>query len=225
MRTIPPVGRLCSIAIISASLFGCDTAAVLAPPPPLRAASASNFAIDVEFAESLDKLSAQDASHYQVYSSGGGSPAIVLQAQLIDSLYGRVVRLYLQDPVLGSLADSAIYTVQTSDVISLAGKSTGRRSIEIRTGLNYTTPMRDLLAQRCNSCHGPARADGLYRTDSYSALFDPGTSPTPNVIAGDPRCLLVVKTEPSNSMFRLGGLTFLDSEIIRNWVVSYLARE
>jgi len=222
---VPRAWRVSSIAAIAANLLGCNTAAVLAPPPPLRAASASNFAVDVEFAEPLDKPSAQDASHYQVYpASGAGSPAIVLQAQLIDSLYGRVVRLYLQDPVQGSLPDSAMYIIQSSGVISLAGKSTGTRSVEIRTGLNYSTPMQDLFTQRCNSCHGPVRADGLYQTDSYSALFGPGTSPTSNVIAGDPNCLLVVKTKPSNSMFRLGGLTFLDSEIIRNWVVSYLAR-
>jgi len=36
--------------------------------------------------------------------------------------------------------------------------------------------------------------------------------------------ILVVKTKPSNSMFRLGNLTFLDSDIVSNWVVSYQAR-
>lgn len=226
MRPGPRAWKPFSVAVIAAHLLGCNTAAVLAPPPPLRAASASAFAIDLEFAEPLDKPSAQDASHYIVYpSSGSGSPALVLQAELIDSLYGRVVRLLLQDPLQGFLPDSAMYTIQTSGVISLAGKSTGTRTVEIRTGLNYNTPLRDLFAQHCNSCHGPATEDGLYRTDSYSALFGPGTSPTPNLISGDPNCLLVVKTKPSNSMFRLGGLTFLDSEIIRNWVVSYTARE
>jgi len=216
---------LLPIAAITASLFGCNTAAILAPPPPLRAASASNLAIDVEFAEPLDKASAQDPSHYLVYpTNGSGSPASVLQAALIDTLYGRVVRLSLQDPVQGFLPDSANYTIQATAVITLAGRSTGTRSVEIRTGLNYDTPMQSLLTLHCNSCHGPVRADGTYRTDSYNELFAPGTSPTPNVIAGDPNCLLVVKTKPSNSMFRLGRLTFLDSEIIHNWVVSYQAR-
>jgi len=216
---------LLPIGAIAASFLGCNTAAVLAPPPPLRAASASNLAIDVEFAEPLDKAYAQDASHYLVYpTDGSGSPAAVLQAALIDTLYGRVVRLSLQDPAQGFLPDSTDYTIQTSGVITLAGKSTGARSVEIRTGLNYDTPMQSLLTLHCNSCHGPVRVDGSYRTDSYGALFDPGTSPTPNVIAGDPNCLLVVKTKPSNSMFRVGGLTFLDSEIIHNWVVSYQAR-
>ena len=225
MRSIPRACMILPMAAITATFLGCNTAAVLAPLPPLRAASASNLAIDVEFAEPLDKTSAQDASHYLVYPSGGsGSPASVQQAALIDTLSGRVVRLFLQDPVQGFLPDSTDYTIQTSAVITLAGKSTGSRSVVIRTGLNYDTPMQNLFALHCNSCHGPARADGTYRTDSYSALFGPGTSPTANVIAGDPNCLLVVKTKPSNSMFRLGNLTFLDSDIVRNWVVSYQAR-
>lgn len=225
MRPIPRAWTLLPIAAIAAGFLGCNTAAVLAPPSPLRAASASNLAIDVEFAEPLDKTSAQDISHYLVSpTSGTGSPAIVQQAALIDTLYGRVVRLYLQDPVQGFLPDSTDYTIQTSGVITLAGASTGTRSVAVRTGLNYNTPMQNLFALHCNSCHGSAIADGSYRTDSYSALFAPGTSPTPNVIAGDPNCLLVVKTKPSNSMFRLGNLTFLDSEIIHNWVVSYQAR-
>jgi hypothetical protein len=216
---------LLPIAAVTASFLSCNTAAILAPPPPLRAASASNLAIDVEFAEPLDKASAQDSSHYLVYpTNGSGSPASVLQAALIDTLYGRVVRLFLQDPVQGFLPDSTDYTIQTSAVITLAGTSTGTRSVVVRTGLNYDTPMQNLFALHCNSCHGPAIADGTYRTDSYSALFGPGTSPAPNVIAGDPNCLLVVKTKPSNSMFRRGNLTFLDSEVIRNWVVSYQAR-
>ncbi|HYQ96474.1 MAG TPA: hypothetical protein VER38_05640 [Candidatus Eisenbacteria bacterium] len=224
MRPVPRAWIVLPIAAITASYLGCNTAAVLAPRPALRAASASNLAIDVEFAESLDKTSAQDASHYLVYPTGSGSPASVVQAALIDTLYGRVVRLSLQDPVQGFLPDSTDYAIQTSAVITLAGKSTGTRSVVIRTGLNYDTPMQNLFAIHCDSCHGPARVDGSYRTDTYSALFGPGTSPSPNVIAGDPNCLLVVKTKPSNSMFRLGNLTFLDSEIIHNWVVSYQAR-
>jgi len=225
VRSVPQPWILLPIAGIAASFLGCNTAKVLAPPPPLRAASASNLAIDVEFAEPLDKNSAQEASHYLVYpTTRSGAPATVRQAALIDSLYGRVVRLYLQDPAQGFLPDSTDYTIQTSAVITLAGKPTGTRSVVMRTGLNYGTPMQDLLTIHCNSCHGPGRADGGYRTDSYNALFGPGTSPTPNVIAGDPNCLLVVKTKPSNSMFLLGGLTFLDSEVIHNWVVTYQAR-
>ena len=94
MRSIPRACMILPMAAITAAFLGCNTAAVLAPLPPLRAASASNLAIDVEFAEPLDKTSAQDASHYLVYPTGGsGSPASVQQAALIDTLYDNAVKL------------------------------------------------------------------------------------------------------------------------------------
>ncbi len=213
------------VAVAAAICSGCNTAKVIAPQLPLRAASASSFAVDVEFAEPLDRASAEDATHYEVYPSGSPTaPATVTQALLIDSLYGRTVRLFLSDPAQGFLPDSTDYTVQTSGVRSAYGKPTADRAVDFRTGLNYGAPVRELFAAHCNSCHGPARADGDYRTDQYATLFGGGADSSPNLVAGNPQCLLVVKTAPSRSMFRAGGLTFLDSEIIRNWVVSYGAR-
>ena len=224
-----PVFRraLAGVAAACAALsLGCNTAKILAPPPPLRAASASASAVDVEFAESLDRASAQDPSRFLVYPAGNaGAPATVVQATLIDSLYGRVVRLLVSDPVNGFLPDSADYTVQTTGVLDVSGKTTGSRSIDFRTGLNYDTQLKDLFARHCDSCHGQARAEGNYRTDSYLALQGTGTNTTPNLIAGSPNCLLVKKTAPRSSMFHRGNLTVLDSEMIRNWVVSYLARQ
>lgn len=226
-RRVGPRRIVVSAAVISAALsVSCDTAKLLAPPPPLRAASASASAIDLEFAEPLDRGSAQDPSRYLAYPTGNaGAPATILQATLIDTLYGRVVRLFVSDPINGFLPDSADYTVQTSGLLTLSGKSTGARSADFRTGLNYGGDLQNLFAGHCSSCHGAARAEGSYRTDSYLALHGGGTNATPNLIAGDPNCLLVVKTKPDNSMFRRGNLTFLDSEMIHNWVVSYQARQ
>lgn len=222
-RRIVPLFAACLLA--GACAAGCHTAKLLAPPPPLRAASAAAFAVDVEFAEPLDRATAQDPARYVVYPKGNsGAPATITQATLIDTLFGRVVQLLVSDPVSGFLPDSADYTVQTSGVLTVKGKSTGDRAIDFRTGLNYSTPMRDLFARHCDSCHGPARADGNYRTDSDVGLLGGGTNATPNLIPGDPLCLLVVKTKPLNSMFRLGELSYFDFELIRNWVVSYQAR-
>jgi len=204
----------------------CNTAKLLAPPPPLRAASASASAIDIEFAESLDRGSAQDPSRYLAYPTGNaGAPVAILQATVIDTLYGRVVRLIVSDPVAGFLPDSADFTVQTSGLLTVTGRSTGLRSVDFRTGLNYDALLQDLFARHCNSCHGSTRVEGSYRTDSYLALQGGGTNSVPNLIAGDPNCLLVVKTKPRNSMFDRGNLTFLDSEMIHNWVASYQARQ
>ncbi len=215
-----------ALLLASAGVCGCHTAKLLVPPPPLRGASAATFAIDIEFAEPLYRPSAQDPARYLVYPTGNAAaPATVVQATLIDTLFGRVVQLLVSDPVLGPLPDSADYTVQTSGVLTVEGKSTGVRSIDIHTGLNYDAPLRDLFARHCDSCHGPALAAGSYRTDSYLGLFGAGISAIPNVIPGNPNCLLVVKTKPQNSMFRLGGLSYFDFELIRNWVVSYQARQ
>ena len=226
-----PTARRSALLGIAASLLAgvllsCNTARVLAPPLPLRAASASASAIDLEFDEPLDRSSAQDPSRYFAYPTGSaGTPAVVLQATLIDTLYGRAVRLLVSDPVTGFLPDSAGYTVGTSGLRTVNGKVTGARSVDFQTGLNYGVQLRDLFARHCDSCHASGRSDGNYRTDTYAGLLGGGTNSTPNLIAGDPRCLLVVKTKPLNSMFDLGNLTFLDSDIIHNWVESYLARQ
>lgn len=203
---------------------GCHSAKLLAPPPPLRAASASAFAIDVEFAEPLDRGTAQDPVRYAVLQLTGGAATKILGAALIDTLNARVVQLLVTDSVGNPLPDSSDFSVQTNGVLTIQVKSTGVRNVDFRTGLNYSSPLRDLFARHCDSCHGATRADGTYRTDSYVGLSGAGTNSVPNLIPGDVRCLLVVKTEPSNSMFNRGELSYLDSELIRNWIVSYGAR-
>jgi hypothetical protein len=205
---------------------GCQTAPVFAPPPPLRAASASGFVVDVEFAEPLDRASAEQPARYRIYPAGDPAAAVALQsAALIDSLYGRTVELVI-DPSGGALPDSADYEVETADVLTLSGNSTGVRTIHFRTGLSHRDPLGVLFADHCNACHGPAQVQGAYRTDSYEALFGSGTDATPDLIAGDTRCLLVRKCKPLNSMFDAGRLSFLDYAMIANWVGGvYRARE
>ena len=204
--------------------WGCHTARMIAPPPPLRAASVAPFAVEVEFAEALDKTSAEDAAHYSLYPAGNpGAPAAIASATVVDTVYGRAVQLVVPG-WLGASPDSAGFEVATSGVMATDGVSTGSRRTRFRTGLNYTQPLADLFAVHCNSCHGSKQSSGSYRTDSFAALFGAGTSPTANLIPGDPRCLLAVKTKPRNSMFSQGGLSYLDSDIILNWIVNYSAR-
>lgn len=214
-RALPRIGAVVGVL----AFVGCHSAALLAPPPSLRAASANDFAVDVEFAEPLDRNTAQEAGRYIVYPIGNvGAPVAIYSASLIDTLYGRVVRLLLSG---GPLPDSAEYSVQVAGVLTAAGKSTGMRVADFRTGLNYGSPLSELFARHCDSCHG---SEGGYRTDTYDALFGGGTDGVPNLIAGDPNCLLVRKTRPQNSMFNWGNLSYLDSELIRNWIISYQAR-
>lgn len=208
-----------------AALSGCDTAKLVAPAPPLRASSAALYAVNVEFAEPLDKASAEDPSHYAIYAAGAlGSPSVISSATLIDTVALRVVQLLVPGWFGDSTTDNRLTVVESHGVRDWFGKSTGDRSVQFRTGLSYAEPMKALFGSRCSSCHGAANPGGSYRTDSYAALFGSGTSAIANVIAGNPRSLLVVKCKPGNSMYRDGNLGYLDYQDVLNWVVGYQAR-
>jgi hypothetical protein len=221
----PRVALCAAGLVVLAAIAACHAARVLAPPPPLRAASAALYAVDVEFAEPLDRASAQDPSRYAIYPPGipASRPAIT-SATLIDTLYGRTVQLLMPSWFGDSTVDRVDMTVETNGVRAFDGASTGLRSVTFRTGLGYASPMQALFDSRCSACHGASRADGSYRTDGYSALFGNGVAPPADVIAGDPKCLTVVKCKPRNSMFNAASLSYLDFEMIRNWVEVYSAR-
>lgn len=217
-----PAGALLALAAIVA-IGGCNTARILAPPPPLRASSAATFAVDVEFAEPLSKASAEDPSHYALVPVAPGPAAAIASATLVDTLDGRVVQLLIPD-WLATNPDGTDWTLTTQGVMSVWGRSTGTRSVTFRTGLSYAAPLKSFFDARCSSCHGAAVADGSYRTDSYAGLGGNGTDATADLIPGDATCLLVRKCKPHNSMFNLAELTYFDFEMLRNWVTNYNAR-
>ena len=146
---------------------------------------------------------------------------VFYSAALVDTFYGRVVQILIAD---GPLPDTTDFIVETQDVRTLDGRSTGRRSVTFRTGLSYRSPLRELFDSRCSSCHGASQAAGNYSTDSYDGLFGAGTDATPNLIAGNPSCLVIRKCRPGRSMWDAGQLSYLDFEMILNWVASYGAR-
>ena len=213
-----------AVIALAAFLAACHAGRILAPPPPLRVASAALYAVDVEFAEPLDRVTASDPSHYRSRLSGSATPATITSATLVDTLYGRVVQLVIPE-WLGVDSDTMNAQLSTSGVLAADGRSTGTRQVTFRTGLSYAGPLRALFETHCSSCHNANRADGSYRTDSYAALLGGGTNATPNLVVGDPACLLVRKSRPRNSMFDLGGLSYLDYELLQNWVASYSARQ
>ncbi len=232
----PPLLRsvaLCLLALVTAVLAaaaalsagGCHAARRLAPSAPLRAASAAPYAVDVEFAEPLDRASAEDPSHYLLHPPGSpGTPATIASATLIDTVSLRVVQLLVPDWLGDPTKDDIPMEVRTRGVLDYFGVSTGDRSATFRTGLGYAQPMQALFDARCSGCHGATNPAGAYRTDSYAALFGAGTSVAPNVVAGSPSCLVIVKCRPRNSMYVRAGLSFLDYEMILNWITGYLSR-
>ena len=201
---------------------GCNTAAKLGPEPsdPPRAASSNDFAVEVEFPVPLDRASASDPGRFTVLDDAS-SPVAIYSAQLADTIFGRVVLLLLSG---GPLADSARYTVLTSGMKDVFGAPLPDGRAEFRAGLRYGTDIAPLFAAHCDGCHGSARADGSYRTDSLEGLFGAGTDGTPDLIVGDANCSLVRRTRPQKSMYDRGSLDPLEADIIQNWVVSYQAR-
>lgn len=226
-RRPPPFLRAASLVLLLTaslgSMAGCHTARVVAPPPPLRAASAAQFSLDLEFDEPLDRASAEDVSHYRLTPAAGGATAAISSATLVDTLNGRVVQLLVPD-WFSVNPDGTDWTIQAQGVLSIWGKSTGTRSVTFRAGLAYSVPMQAFFNDRCSSCHGASRTEGSYRTDTYAGLLGGGTNSTPNVIAADPTCLTVRKCKPHNSMFNAADLTYFDYELIANWVTNFNAR-
>ena len=213
------------LALVAALVGGCDTARVLAPEPPLAAASVALYAVDVALSVPLDRASAEDPARYAIYPAGNpAARATIASATLVDTVTLRVVQLVMPDWFADSSFDRVSLTVETHGVRDWFGATTGDRSLTFRSGLGYADGMGAFFDARCSACHGSGNPGGGYRTDSYASLFGPGTSPTPNLIAGDPRCLLVLKCKPGNSMYTRAGLDFLDYERLVNWVSVYGAR-
>lgn len=211
------------LALLAAGIVtvGCNAARILLPNP-LRAASVNAFAVEVEFGEPLERASAEDPARYDLHPSASpGSRAVIYSATVVDTLYGRVVQLLIAS---GPLPDREAWEITTSGVRTDQGRSTGTRTASFVTGLGYASDMRTLFAEHCDRCHGATLAEGNYRTDSLAYLRGVGTDATPNLIAGDPGCRLVRRTLPGKTMFDQGGLSVLESGMIRDWIVEYGAR-
>ena len=230
LRAIAPIRTSVTRSRIAVMLFaipvlslGCHAARVIAPPVPLRGASVATYAIDIQFAESLDRASAEDPSRYEVHLAGDPASSMVASATLVDTLYGRVVQLVIP-AWLEVNSDKANVQVTTRGVLTLDRRDTGTRTVAFRTGLSYSAPLKELFDSHCTPCHGSVRVEGGYRTDSYDALLEGGSDDEPNLIPSDPNCLIVRRCRPRNSMFDLGRLDFLDYEVLKNWIVNYEAR-
>ncbi len=210
-------------------LPACDRPVIPQPRPEVVAVhSASSFAVDVAFDRPLARAAATQLADYALTPPAGGRIAPAL-AMLVDTLSGETVRLFFP---LGTFADSTVYRLTVTGMRDAWGQAlAGADSVtaEFETGLWYSRPIRELLARKCDACHDAARAGGDYRTDSYAALFadgsDAGSSnPRPNLIPGDARSLLVIRTSPGHSMFNIAHLSYAESQLFINWVVTYQAR-
>ena len=97
--------------------------------------------------------------------------------------------------------------------------------LEVAAGVRYQRDVAPFLAARCSNCHGAVAPGGGYRTDSRGALYAFGSDSldmdrSPNLIPGNDRCQLAVKTSHAGREFRRANLTFFDAEMIRQWILN-----
>jgi hypothetical protein len=219
-------GALVALALALLAAAGCREPDRVDPVTELHIYSVDSTHIDVGFPESLDPVRMTDPANYFAWLDGGAGAAISIHAvSMADSVRGRAVRLET-DPV----PDATSVLIQVRSIRLLTGVSDGRDPVHVGlvTGLSYYKDVAPLLAAHCNSCHSGATPAASYATDAYFSLFGPGTTPTPghyNLVPGDPRCRLVWKTAPTGAHFWTGGLATIESQVIRDWVVNYLARQ
>jgi hypothetical protein len=228
MRPLGAIGRW-MFAMPALGLLGCSRPLVPEViPEAIAVRSASSFAVDVAFDRPLAGASATQTSHYALTPPAGDRVAPV-RATLVDTLFGQTVRLFFP---LGTFEDSTVYRLTVAGVEDAWGRPLAAAdsvTAEFETGLWYSRPVREVLARKCDPCHNAGHAGGNYRTDRYASLFEDGSdaqssNPRPNLVPGDARCLLVIRTSPRHSMFNIAHLTFAESQLFINWVVTYQAR-
>ena len=145
----------------------------------------------------------------------------------VDSLSGTILTVTL----------STTYTLHSTLSVTLVGFHYERGepvsdhpiTLTVQAGLLYEREMVPFFAMHCNSCHGSGGVSGNYRTDSHDALFEFGSDEadfdrSPNLIPGNDRCQLAVKTGYHGREFRRAGLSFFEAELVRQWILNGDAR-
>jgi hypothetical protein len=141
----------------------------------------------------------------------------------VDSLSGTLLNVTL----------SSAYTLHSILSVTIGGFRYERGesvsdhplTITVRAGVLYDREMVPFFAMHCNSCHGSGNASGNYRTDTHDALFEFGSDEadfdrSPNLIPGNDRCQLAVKTGYHGREFRRAGLSFFEVELVRQWILN-----
>lgn len=62
-----------------------------------------------------------------------------------------------------------------------------RTSEAAEGAVSFSHDIAPILLEQCLACHGPERAKGKYRVDTFEALLRPGSSDQAPILAGEPR--------------------------------------
>jgi len=92
-----------------------------------------------------------------------------------------------------------------------------------KPGTSFATEVAPILQRRCVVCHGPDKAKGHFRLDTFEALMKPGASEKPTIVAGQAGKshllqLLVEKNEDDRMPQKAGPLPAAEIDVIRAWI-------
>ena len=88
---------------------------------------------------------------------------------------------------------------------------------------SFAADVAPVLQRHCVACHGPEKAKGHFRLDTYAGLMKPGTSDKPSVVPGQPEAshlyqLIVEKNEDDRMPQKAEPLTAAEMSVIRAWI-------
>jgi hypothetical protein len=89
--------------------------------------------------------------------------------------------------------------------------------------VSFAAEVAPLLDRHCVGCHGPDKARGGYRLDTFAALRQPGNSGAPPVVPGDPAHsdlhARLVHADPEERMpFEAPPLPAVETALVRRWL-------
>src|SRR5690349_15153980 len=92
-----------------------------------------------------------------------------------------------------------------------------------RAGISFRRDVAPILLDRCQKCHGPEKAKGDYRLDSFDRLMNAGESGDAPVVAGKPgesqlSQLIATADEDDRMPTKSEPLPAASAAVIRKWI-------
>lgn len=214
----PVVVWLLGLSILTA-VMSCDNPADSPPVLSIRAMAPDGRRLIIGLPDVLS--SPVTTSMVEVVVAIGSSLPII--STTLDSVSGTLLEVEL----------GTTYDLRTPLVVTLNGLVYERGelvsekaiTLNVMPGVLYERDIAPLFATHCNVCHGPDVSSGNYRTDVRDSLYAFGSDVSsadrsPNLIPGNDRCQLAVKTSYKGREFRRADLSFFESELIRQWILN-----
>ena len=131
----------------------------------------------------------------------------------------RAVLRHFVAPPRGRLVPVAVAALALGAVSAPARAAAGAGDPKV----SFKRDVAPILLKQCQTCHGPEKAKGKYRVDSFAALLKPGSSGDPAVSAGKPDAstlyrLLVTHDEDERMPQKADPLPKQQVETIKRWI-------